>query len=233
MKKSIYLFFALLVFSGAATAGTYEEDVKAYYSNKDYAQALKLVKATAEQGHAGAQSDLGVMYAEGHGVAKNESEAVSWFRRAAEQGHAGAQFNLGAMYENGRGVARDADEAVAWYQKAAALGVVPAQYSLGVAVYANGEFDPQAYVDAVAWFRRAAESGHPGAQYNLGVMYEEGQGVTQDLVLSHVWFNLAGVGGIGQAKLARDEVGRKLNPAQLTKAQVLARECSGRKFKNC
>jgi TPR repeat protein len=233
MKKSICLLFALLAFSGGASAGTYEDDLKVYAKNKDYAQAFKLVKATAEQGHVGAQSDLGVMYADGRGVAKNESEAVIWFRRAAEKDHAGAQYNLGMMYEKGRGVVRDPDEAVVWYQKAAALGVVPAQYSLGVALYANGEFDPQAYLDAAMWFRRAAEAGHPGAQFNLGVMYEEGQGVAKDLVRSHVWFNLAGVGGVGPAKAAREEVAGKLTTAQLTTAQVLAKECSSRKFKDC
>jgi len=39
----------------------------------------------AEQGNVEAQYNLGVIYAEGRGVAKDETEAVSWFRKAAEQ----------------------------------------------------------------------------------------------------------------------------------------------------
>ena len=47
---------------------------------------------------AGAQFNLGVMYANGEGVLKDEAEAVRWYRLAAEQGHAAAQFNLGNSY---------------------------------------------------------------------------------------------------------------------------------------
>ena len=52
----------------------------------------------AEQGNAGAQNDLGVMYAEGRGVPQDDAKAIKWFRKAAEQGHADAQLNLGEMY---------------------------------------------------------------------------------------------------------------------------------------
>jgi TPR repeat protein len=37
----------------------------------------------------------GVHYAQGRGVAKDESKAVQWWQAAAAQGHAQAQFNLG------------------------------------------------------------------------------------------------------------------------------------------
>ena len=40
----------------------------------------------AEQGYAPAQYNLGVMYANGEGVAKNDEQAVKWYRKAAEQG---------------------------------------------------------------------------------------------------------------------------------------------------
>jgi TPR repeat protein len=36
------------------------------------------------------------MYADGRGVAKDESKAVSWWTAAAEQGVARAQFALGS-----------------------------------------------------------------------------------------------------------------------------------------
>ena len=58
----------------------------------------------AEQGHAGAQYNLGLRYATGRGVPEDDAEAVRWYRMAAEQGHAGAQYALGFMYATGRGV---------------------------------------------------------------------------------------------------------------------------------
>jgi TPR repeat protein len=37
----------------------------------------------------------GMRYAQGRGVAEDESSAVQWLQAAAAQGHAQAQFNLG------------------------------------------------------------------------------------------------------------------------------------------
>ena len=63
--------------------------------------------------------NLGVCYANGTGVAKDEAEAVTWFRRAAGQGHAKGQSSLGLCYANGTGVAKDKIEAAFWYGKSA------------------------------------------------------------------------------------------------------------------
>lgn len=47
----------------------------------------------ARWGEAEAQYMVGMMYAEGDGVGRNEEEAVRWFQEAADQGHAyGAQM---------------------------------------------------------------------------------------------------------------------------------------------
>ena len=56
-------------------------------SPKDYAEAVKLFRKSAEQGNVQAQSNLGHAYYLGHGVKKNSGEAMKWFRMAAEQGH--------------------------------------------------------------------------------------------------------------------------------------------------
>ena len=71
------------------------EDGLAAAQRGDYATALKLLRPLAEQGHADAQHNLGVMYINGRGVPQDYAEAVKWFRLAAEQGHAVAQYNLG------------------------------------------------------------------------------------------------------------------------------------------
>ena len=76
-------------------------------------------KASAEQGDAEAQFNLGWCYDDGRGVAKDYAEAVKWYRQAAEQGHAEAQYNLGCGYANGQGVAKDKVEAYVWFSMAA------------------------------------------------------------------------------------------------------------------
>lgn len=60
--------------------------------------SLNWYPKAAEQGDAGAQLNLGVMYANGAGVAENDGEAVRWIRQASEHGGALAQPNLVSKY---------------------------------------------------------------------------------------------------------------------------------------
>jgi|SRR4051812_14406702 TPR repeat protein len=54
-------------------------DGTAAYHRKDYATAHRLWRPLAERGNAGAQSNLGVLYATGRGVPKNKELAYMWF----------------------------------------------------------------------------------------------------------------------------------------------------------
>jgi TPR repeat protein len=55
-----------------------------FTSRGDYETALRELRLLAEQGDAGAQYNLGTMYAEGLGVSQDDVEAVRWCRLAAE-----------------------------------------------------------------------------------------------------------------------------------------------------
>jgi len=93
------------------------------YERGDYDTALKEFRPLADQGDPLAQATLGLMYAEGEGVAQDYQEAVRWYRLAAEQGHASGQFSLGAMYTAGQGVLKDYVLAHMWMNLAAAQRV--------------------------------------------------------------------------------------------------------------
>ena len=83
---------------------------------------MKWYRLAAEQGDAGAQSNLGLMYAEGQGVPKDYKTAVKWYRLAAEQGYVTAQVNLGVMYGMGTGIIQDWVYAHMWGIIAASNG---------------------------------------------------------------------------------------------------------------
>jgi TPR repeat protein len=53
---------------------------------QDSAKALGWYSKAAEQGHANAQYDLGLMYSEGNGVPQDNVEAYKWFTLAAGNG---------------------------------------------------------------------------------------------------------------------------------------------------
>jgi len=93
------------------------------YERGDYGTALKEFRPLADQGFAAAQHNLGIMYAQGHGVAQDYQKAVRWYRLAAVQGHASGQFSLGAMYAEGEGLLKDYVLAHMWANLAAAQGL--------------------------------------------------------------------------------------------------------------
>ncbi|WP_143541464.1 tetratricopeptide repeat protein, partial [Rodentibacter genomosp. 1] len=77
---------------------------------------------SAEQGHANAQFNLGLMYEKGRGVKQDYIQAKKWYEKASEQKHAAATTNLGYLYENGYGTRQDKYKARELYGKGCDLG---------------------------------------------------------------------------------------------------------------
>ncbi len=96
---------------------------------------------------------------------------------------------------------------------------VAGPYEDAISAYERGDYD-----EAATWHRRAAEQGYADGQFNLGLKYANGEGVPQDFVQAHMWFNLAGAQGRIQAAKNRDIVAKSMTPAQIAEAQKLARE---------
>ena len=70
----------------------------------------------------------------------------------------------------------------------------------------------------------AAEQGDANVQALLGGMYYGGDGVPQDRVLAHMWYNLAAAQGHAIAKELRDLMAKSMTSEQIAEAQRLARE---------
>ncbi len=81
--RSGFLALAIMALAVPSNAGPFE-DGNAAYQRGDYATALRLWRPLAEQGDAGAQYNLGLMYREGQGVSQDDAEAAKWYRKAAE-----------------------------------------------------------------------------------------------------------------------------------------------------
>lgn len=111
----------LALYLGAPAWAGWEEAEDAYVRG-DYATALSELGPLAEQGDAGAQNLLGLMYTLGQGTLVDHGEAFGWYRRAAAQGNVEAQWRLGVMYRNGSGVPGNDVQAHMWFTLAAARG---------------------------------------------------------------------------------------------------------------
>ena len=85
------------------------------YQRSDYVEALRIWVQLADQGLAGAQFNLGFMYANGRGVPQDYEQALFWYRKAADQGYAYAQDEVGSMYAKGQGVPQNDEQADIWF----------------------------------------------------------------------------------------------------------------------
>jgi TPR repeat protein len=175
--------------------------------------AASRMRALAQQGHAGAQFNLGFLYDMGWGVERDVYAAFNWYSLAASQELPDAEFNVGAMYFIGRGVDKDIDRAIIWFRRAAERGLAEAQTNLAVA-YETGDGVEQDHEEAAEWYRKAAEQGSEKAQFNLGYLYVKGLGVDRDLVDAYKWFTLAAIQGHEQATQNRALVVRAMTKEQ-------------------
>ena len=151
-------------------------------------------RKAADQGHTGAQTNLGAAYEAGLGVERDFAQAADWYRKAADHGNAVAQYNLGNLYGSGRGVPQDYRQAMAWYRKAAAQDHALAETSLGYA-YDVGRGVPQDVVQADRW-----------------------------IVLAIQRYAASDKGKHEKAVQARKNIESRMTPAQIEQAQKLVRE---------
>ena len=81
-----------------------------------FEEAMQELGPAARSGNADAEELIGVMYAMGLGVERDDVRAFEWYLRSAMKGHPGAQSGVGWYYEIGRGLpAPDLVRAYTWY----------------------------------------------------------------------------------------------------------------------
>ena len=158
LKFRTVAFFSLLLFAAPAPAQTYDDAAAAYRAgNLD--TAVSQLRLLANDGHARAQYDLGLVYEYGRGVGRDDAEAVKWYRKAATQEIAVAQYRLAVLQENGWGTEENDTEAVKWYRAAAVQGHALAQHDLAF-MYMAGTGVQQSHVHAYMWLRIAVAQGN-------------------------------------------------------------------------
>ena len=126
MKRHV-LAFALL----AAPAFAEIEEARDLMEAGDFKEAYTLLEPAARSGNADAEELIGVMYAMGLGVERDDQRAFEWYLRSSLKGHPGAQSGIGWYYEIGRGMpAPDLVRAYMWYTLSAIGGDPDAAISL-------------------------------------------------------------------------------------------------------
>ena len=111
MFRSIYIFILIptFIFGEIELARDLMEEGK-------FKEAMKELVPAARSGNADAEELIGIMYAMGLGVQRDDIRAFDWYLRSSMKGHPGAQSGVGWYYETGRGMpAPDLIRAYTWY----------------------------------------------------------------------------------------------------------------------
>lgn len=70
----------------------------------------------------------------------------------------------------------------------------------------------------------SAVNGNPSAYFDLGVIYSTGcNGVENDLIEAHKWFNLAAAQGHEEAAWSRADISEEMTAREIAEAQRRAR----------
>lgn len=135
---------------------------------------LKLLKSSANQGYAPAQSVLGRLYLAGNMVEKSTNSAIEWIEKAAKQDHIESMMVLGMIYLQSPDIKKDAVTGLKWFTKAANLGVHVAQFNVGM-MYIKGEGVEKDIQQARLWLTFAKLHGNPNAQRVLDELRKLGE----------------------------------------------------------
>jgi uncharacterized protein len=161
---------------------------------------MSVYRKAADKGSTAAMVELGVLFANGSGVPKDQAQARKLFERAAEAGNPRGVANLAALSDSG-GAPSDPVKARTLLSRAAETNSAEAQYQLGL-MTADGVGGPKDDVAARALFEKAAAQDHPGALERMGAFAQSGRGGPEDKSAAKAYYEKAAALGNDEAKAA-------------------------------
>lgn len=174
---------------------------RAHAASGQMSEAIAAYRRASDKGHTTAMVELGVILANGTGIAKDEAQARKLFERAADAGNPRGITNL-AVLSGGSGAGTDPAKTRALLAKAAEGNSPVAQYQLGVMLQdgVGGAKDEAAARDM---FEKAAAQEHPGALERMGTYALTGRGgAPKDTDAAKAYFQKSAALGNDDAKAA-------------------------------
>ncbi len=159
LRKQLAAIFAatciVVVTSGAALANSALEKARDLMEDNQFEEARIALTPLARSGNADAEELIGIMYAMGLGVPKDDRRAFEWYLRSSMKGHPGAQSGIGWYYEIGRGLpAPDLVRAYMWYTLSAIGGDPDAAVSQEEVVKKMTKEEIEAGIELVEDYKR-------------------------------------------------------------------------------
>lgn len=159
-----------------------------------------------------AETKLGKLYLDGHGVEKDSAKAFQLFSKAFAKREASAARYLGSMHLKGEFVAKNIEEAVNLMGNAASLGDSEAMVALYL-LYNGGDGVKEDKRRGLEYLQRAVLAGNGDAMCHLGILYASGSLGYKDGMKAYTLLTLAIAHGVNPGEL-RADVARRLDPIE-------------------
>lgn len=171
----------------------------------EYRVAVASFEMAAKAGHSDAANTLGVLYAEGEGIAKSAENAVYWYEIAAKSGNYYAMSNLAHCYKSGTGVKKSYHQALHWFERAAERHDREAREQAAALSYQIGTHylnskEEQDRPKAFQYYQKAEAYGNQKALYVLGHCLANGIGVQANLSRAAEYYEQAARNGSAPAQ---------------------------------
>ena len=170
---------------------------------------LKHLQASADEGNAQSQYELGWAYRFGNlGLREDVSKAIYYYTKAAEQGNLQACGRLFHCYYEGSGVEKSFEKALP-YLKFLADHKQPQFLDYLGEFFEKGYGGlKQSYQEAFKYYKQAADQGHAHSQLVIGEYFKQGLGVEQSTEDAFTYTKLAADWGIPKAQYELGEMYR-------------------------
>ncbi|MBM1218819.1 sel1 repeat family protein [Ponticoccus sp. SC2-23] len=203
MTCKIFALIAAVLLALPAAAQDHDEMTRArdLLIGGAHAEAISLLRPSAEAGHPRAQNLLGAAYEHGLGVAQSGAEALRLYTASADQGYPPALFNLGLIFaRGGPGIAPDRARAIEMFDRATAL-----DYSAAFGAYAGYLLETarsQADRDrALTLALRGLDLGDPASIEIMAFLRRTGQAGPQDPTAARRLYEIAALLGSTSAQM--------------------------------
>ena len=160
----------------------------------DFKEAVRWLRAAANQGYTDAQINLGGLYLEGKGVERDVEQGISLIRKAVDQDEPFAQFNMGWLFFEDVVIEQDYKKALMWFNKSAENGWGGGQLWVGK-LLVTGTGVEKDTAKGFEWLLKAAEQGLVDAQHDVSICYFNGIGVEESLTEGAKWSRVAAENG--------------------------------------
>ena len=101
-------------------------------------------------------------------------------------------------------------------------------FSRGLEAYSDERF-----LEAINWYTKATSFGHLGAPSFIGHLYVDGEGVSKNLTLAYMWYQIGAAAGFKDSEENRDRIARVMDQDSILLAKKKAKICIESLYETC